>query len=266
MAALAIDAVGERQLVNRFGPRLFVSLGNLRISVVAEEALVVHGALGAGVIAAVEAREHVPASVIFRIPAERKLLQASARSQMEVGTAMVAGAENVVGGFFFDVGLVAFVIELPAALISFAIALNHGEVAVRGRVIKGLGWGGIGGVVGGDFSEGAAHARLRKIGGDIGVAGGAEGRVRVAVEGFGRGPRGWTRRCLLGENCCCDCGEKRVQRDASHRIKSVSRAVGHWRLVIASQITLYSGFVWQAVSLRRASARQNRPPTITECY
>src|SRR6185437_16834370 len=100
-------------------------------------ALVVDGALGAGIIATIEAGQHVPGAAVFGIPAERELLQSAARRHVEIGAAMVAGAENVVSGFLFDVGFFAVVIELPAALESLAIVLDHGVIRVRRFVIKG---------------------------------------------------------------------------------------------------------------------------------
>jgi len=222
VAALATDAVGEGQQVDRFGAWFFVSFGDFGVGVVAEEALVVDGAFGAGIIGAVEAGEHVPGAAVFGVPAEGELLEAAARIEVEISAAVVAGAEDVVGGFLFDVGFAAVVIELPAALVGFAIALDHGEVAVRGGVIEGLAGEGIGGVVGGDFGEGAAHAGFGEIGGDFGVAGGAEGGVCVGVGGFGGC---WVERLLREESGGRQGGEQGCGTgfggggDPSHRLE-----------------------------------------------
>ena len=72
VAALAIDALGERAGVEGLGAGIVVAGGNLRVGVVAEHALVGDRAVGENVVAIV-AGAHGPVAAVLGIPAERRV-------------------------------------------------------------------------------------------------------------------------------------------------------------------------------------------------
>ena len=51
---------------------------------------------------------------------------------------MISRADDEISLFFVDVGLFPVESDLPAPLVELAIARDHGEVAVRGFVMKRL--------------------------------------------------------------------------------------------------------------------------------
>src|SRR5204863_5670369 len=113
VASLAIDS--GRKLTNENGlaaGRLVVRR-NLRIAGMAEDALVRGEAAGLR-MRGIEARTHAPATPLLRIPAERQLDEASARSAMEIGPRMGAGSHDVVDLQLLDVGLFTAEADLPA--------------------------------------------------------------------------------------------------------------------------------------------------------
>src|SRR5262249_5960858 len=72
VATLAIDSFGQAALIHRLTSRLVVPGGDLRVSVVAEHALVGDGPRRQGVIAVVS-RTHRPGAPAFGIPGQGKL-------------------------------------------------------------------------------------------------------------------------------------------------------------------------------------------------
>ena len=131
MAPLAIDALRQRSGISRLGPGFPLRCGNSRIGVVAGHALVVDRARGPLVIQPVVARIHRPVAALFRIPAQRQLLERVPRGQVQKGPRMIAGAEHVIDLLLFDVGVPAVEPDLPSPLIEFAAPLEGFEVGVR---------------------------------------------------------------------------------------------------------------------------------------
>lgn len=105
------------------------------------------------------------------------MLEGAARSEVEEGAGMIAGAEDEIDRLLFDVGLAAVEADLPASLQDAPATFDHGEPSVGGLVVEGLrreSGRGLG-------SEGAAHAGALKRCGDGGVAGRAGGDLSVGV-------------------------------------------------------------------------------------
>src|ERR1043166_4721909 len=135
VAALAIDALGQRREIARLGALFTIRGRDLRIGVVAAHALVRDGTRGAGIIGAVVTGIRRPGSAVFGVPAERQLLKCSARGEVQVSSRMIAGAEHEIGGLLFDVGGVAIEADLPASLIDASVALDRREEGV-GRIYQ----------------------------------------------------------------------------------------------------------------------------------
>ncbi len=111
---------------------------NRRISVVAKNAVVSDGALPEGMAGRVVARRHPPITAFFGIPRDWQLEEAAVGSAMEVGARVDSGTEEIINLRFVDVGLFAFVSNLIAALVVIAVALNHLEIRVRGRMVEAV--------------------------------------------------------------------------------------------------------------------------------
>src|SRR5215471_1822784 len=75
VASLAIDPLRERNHVSRLGPGFTLAGGDARVRVMAEHAFVMDRARRSLIIQAVITGIHRPVAALFRIPAERQLLQ-----------------------------------------------------------------------------------------------------------------------------------------------------------------------------------------------
>src|ERR1051326_6952228 len=136
MTPLAVDALRYRRIILRFGARLLMAWRNSRIAVVTEHAFVVDDAGRALILRAVVARIHGPIAALFRIPAERQLLQRMAACQMQVRPRVISRTQHEIDLLLLDVGFLAVKSDLPAALIIFATAADHREVTLRRFVIE----------------------------------------------------------------------------------------------------------------------------------
>jgi hypothetical protein len=76
---------------NRFGERLVMSRRDVRISIVAEHAVVPDLAAEAFVIGAVVARVHGPVAALFGVPGKRQFDQRVAKCPVQVGARVGAG-------------------------------------------------------------------------------------------------------------------------------------------------------------------------------
>ncbi len=187
VAALAIDSLREGIVEGHLrARRALLRFGNLRISVVTEDALVVHGAHRSRIVRLIVARRHVPIAALFRVPTERQDLERVPAGKVKIRSRMVAGTDHVIHGLLVDVGFFSAGPRLPAPLISLSAAFDHGEVTVRGFVKELLsGREILDGVFRAGASEGPAHARFRILGRDFTVAVRAKRGIDVGV-GSGR--------------------------------------------------------------------------------
>lgn len=174
VAALAVDAFGEGVEVYGFGEGLLAGGRDGRVSVVTEHAVVGDGAAEAIVERAIVAGIHGEVAAILGVPAEGELDEGAGGGAVKVGAGVVAGAHDEVDLLFEQVDAAALGVELIAELEVVAAALEHFEVAFRGRVEVGVVADEVfdhllrGGAV-----EGAAHAGLAVGIDDVAVAGGA---------------------------------------------------------------------------------------------
>ena len=103
---------------------------------------------------------------------------------MQIGAGVVAAADAVVGLDVDGVDRLAVFIEFVLLHPHAAFVIQpHAVVEIRGFVMEGAAFGrevGDGIAPAGDV-EGAAHAQMGELGGDIGVAFRAAGVVDVAV-------------------------------------------------------------------------------------
>ena len=118
VASLAIDALRKRLGKDHF-PVLdvFERLGNFRIGVVTEHALVVHRAYRARIVRLIVPGTHVPVASLFRIPAQGQLLQRVPAGEVKIRLGMVSRAHHEIGLFFVDVGLLPVESDLPPPLV-----------------------------------------------------------------------------------------------------------------------------------------------------
>src|ERR1041385_3627761 len=137
VAALAIDPFGQRIPIYGFGKRLSVARRNAGISVMAEHAVVADFAPEAIVIGPVVSGVHGPGAAFFGVPGERQFDEGVAGGAVEISARVIAGTHHVVDLLLHDVDLAAGGIELMAALIIFAIAAQHGEVAAGSVMVEG---------------------------------------------------------------------------------------------------------------------------------
>ena len=127
MTSLAIDSFRNRIEKNhlRVGG-VFERLGNFGIGIVAEDALVVHGAYRAGKIRLIVPRAHIPIAALFGIPAQGQHLKRAVAGEMKIGERMVSRADDVIDLFLIDIRLLAIEPDLPAPLVVAAVARHHG--------------------------------------------------------------------------------------------------------------------------------------------
>src|SRR5881409_1453331 len=89
-------------------------------------------------IRTVVTRVHRPVAALFGVPRKRQLDQLIAGGPMHVSADVIAGTQNVVDLLLEHIDLFAIGIDLVSALIVFAIAAEHGEIAVRCLMVKGV--------------------------------------------------------------------------------------------------------------------------------
>src|SRR5215471_14336634 len=184
MTSLTIDAFRERLEESHLrARRMFQRFGDLRISVVTEDAFVMHRADGAGIIGLIVARTHLPIASLFRIPAQRKNLKRAARREMKISPRMIARAYNKIDRFFVDIRLFSIETNLPAPLIIFAPARDRGEIAVRSLVMESLAWRNR--RLRPHPRKRPSHAGFAETGRFLAVAVRADGRINVGI-GDGR--------------------------------------------------------------------------------
>src|SRR5258708_5763219 len=129
VASLAIDTFRQRARIHGLGERCLIRRRNLRICVVAEQALVTQRPAEAGMGRTVIAGIHRPIAALFGVPGERQFDQLIAGGSMNIGAVVITRAENVVDLLFEYVDLFALEVDLITALIIFAIALQAGGIA-----------------------------------------------------------------------------------------------------------------------------------------
>src|SRR5260370_15942423 len=115
-----------------------MSRRDLRISVVTEHAIVSYGTAEAVMIGTVVARVHRPVASFFGVPPEWHFDQRAAAGPMQVRACVISGSHDVVDLLLHHIDWLAREVDLVAALVVFAIAPEHGEVAVRWLVVKGI--------------------------------------------------------------------------------------------------------------------------------
>src|SRR5579871_1308614 len=136
VASLAIDCLWERLDIPGLRCRLLTPLRDAWIGVMAEHALVMNHACGALVVGSVVTRIHPPIAAFFGVPAKRQLLQRAPAGEVQVGAGMIAGTDNEIDLFLFDVGFPSIEADLPATLEVFPSADQDVEIGVRYRVIE----------------------------------------------------------------------------------------------------------------------------------
>src|SRR5947209_20599975 len=140
MAALAVDAFGKVAAKNGLGARRVVPGWNLRVSIVAKNALVGHEP-PRDRMPRIESGAHRPVAALFRVPAERQLDECSASSALEIGTGVVTRTKDVVDPGLLDVSFFPAETDLPAPLVISAVANNHRVMRVRERMVILVGLG-----------------------------------------------------------------------------------------------------------------------------
>src|SRR5258705_8915572 len=118
MAALAIDAIGDRSAKNRRRSGSIGTLFNLGITVVAEHALIGDLAAKILLIGAVVTRIHGPVALFFGVPADWQLTEPTVGTLVQIGARVVSGPDNEVDLFLNHVGLFAVETNLVTALIN----------------------------------------------------------------------------------------------------------------------------------------------------
>src|SRR5579864_9563424 len=136
MAPLAIDAfphTGKNWIGFRFAPGW-----NLRIRIVAEHAIEADQAPLSLMVWPVITGIHCPVADGLGIPAKGKFDQSVATGPVQIGSRMVAGADDEVDFRLGHVRLFTVKVELILALEILPIMLHHRVVSVRRTVIVGF--------------------------------------------------------------------------------------------------------------------------------
>src|SRR6516164_9650380 len=98
---------------------------------------------------------------------------------MKISARMISGADYEVDLLLVNIGRLAIEPDLPAALVVFVAACDHGKVAIRSLVVEWRAeWGD---VFRPQRGKGPSHAGFAVSGCQIGVAGGANGRIHISV-------------------------------------------------------------------------------------
>ena len=183
------SGTGSRKVISALAACSSAS-GIFGISVVAEHALVVHGANRARKVRLIVPWAHVPIAALFGIPAQGQDLKRAAACEMKIGERMISRADDEIDLFLVDIGLFAVESDLPAPLIVLAVARDHGEVTVRCLVMEWLSE--FGNMFRPHSCERPSHARFPVSRREICMAARANGRVHIATFRIGR--RVWRRR------------------------------------------------------------------------
>ena len=124
MTTLAVNALRQLTGKDRLRATRLVRSRILRISVVAEHALIRDQPARLRVMG-IETRTHGPVAAAFGIPAQGKFDQRSKIRAMQVGSRMVAGPDDIIDLHLFDVGVASIEAGLPTPLVVDSVTNNH---------------------------------------------------------------------------------------------------------------------------------------------